>query len=501
MTQSSPDIAIIGSGMGGATLAAALAPSGRSIVILERGERLPDTPAARNDLAIFCDGAFLPKESWRNAKGELFNPGNYYCVGGNTKFYGAVLLRFRSEDFAKLTHLGGVSPAWPISYETFEPWYQAAEEMFLVRGDATQDPTEPAHSGSYPFAPVPDEPGIAQMRQRLTRAGLTPSALPLGIDVEKWLARAKTPWDAFPDTTGAKMDAETISVKKALSFANVSLITGAQVTGLNTGKNGRIASLDYLLGEKRQSLSPEIVVLAAGAVNSAALLLKSANEQYPDGLANSSDMVGRNFMNHNTSALMALNPLWVNKAIYQKTLLLNDFYLRGGPGDLPLGNLQLLGKISGNILRAKSGLPSLVANWLARHSFDWYAMSEDLPDPDSRVSVKNGEIILDWKRSNQKAHLALVTKAKSVLRQAGFPIVLSQAFGRETPSHQCGTARFGHDPANSVLDIYCRAHDHQNLFVVDASFLPSSAAVNPALTIAAQALRVGAHIIEKDLAA
>ena len=134
MTQSSPDIAIIGSGMGGATLAAALAPSGRSIVILERGERLADTPAARDDLAIFCDGAFLPKESWRNAKGELFNPGNYYYVGGNTKFYGAVLLRFRSEDFAKLTHLGGVSPAWPISYETFEPWYQAAEEMFWCVG-------------------------------------------------------------------------------------------------------------------------------------------------------------------------------------------------------------------------------------------------------------------------------------------------------------------------------------------------------------------------------
>jgi len=501
MTRSSPDIVIIGSGMGGATLAAALAPSGRSIVVLERGERLPDTAAARDDTAIFRDGVFLCDEQWRDPQGEMFNPGNYYYVGGNTKFYGAVLLRYRAEDFKQMAHAGGVSPGWPFSYETFEPWYQRAEEMFEVRGDAKQDPTEPPHSGAYPFAPVPDEAAIARMRQRLVRAGVTPSSLPLAIDVKKWLARAQTPWDAFPDTTGAKMDAETAPLARALSFANVSLATGARVTRLHSDKTGRITSLDYAQGQKRLSLEPQLVILAAGAVNSAALLLNSASEQYPDGLANRSDMVGRNFMNHNCSAVIALDPLRKNDAIYQKTLQFNDFYLQGGPNGLPLGNVQLLGKISGNILYAQSSLPRFVANWVARRSLDWYVMSEDLPNPDSRVSVKNGQIILDWKRSNRDTHLALVARVKSVLRRAGCPLVFSKPFDRRTPSHQCGTARFGRNPSTSVLDVYCRAHDHENLFVVDAGFLPNSAAVNPALTIAAQALRVGDHIIKKDLAA
>ncbi|VAW22873.1 Glucose-methanol-choline (GMC) oxidoreductase:NAD binding site [hydrothermal vent metagenome] len=497
----SPDILIVGSGMGGATLAAALAPSGCQIIILERGEQLKDTPQARDEIAIFRDGVFRPDEQWLDAKGTPFNPGNYYYVGGNSKFYGAVMLRYRAEDFGELAHLGGVSPAWPFPYETLEPWYQAAEEMFKVRGNASDDLSEPFHSGAYPFPPVPDEPTISLLRHRLVRAGVVPSALPLAIDIEKWLKRAKTPWDAFPDTTGAKNDAQTTSLARALEFANVKLETGARVVRLNADKAGRINSVDYVQNETKKRLSPKLVALAAGAVNSAALLLKSASEQFPNGLANRSDMVGRNFMNHNSSALIAIDPWRKNTAIYQKTLQFNDFYLKGGPKDMPLGNVQLLGKISGTILACQSGLPGFGANWIAGHGVDFYAMSEDLPNPESRVKLVNDVITLDWKRSNWDTHLALVAKVKSVLHKARFPIVLSKAFDRNTPSHQCGTARFGADPANSVLDIYCRAHDHKNLFVVDASFLPNSAAVNPALTIAAQALRVGAHIIEKDLAA
>lgn len=498
---SGPDIVIIGSGMGGATLAAALAPSGRSIVILERGERLTDRPAARDDTAIFRDGVFRPEEQWLDGTGNRFNPGNFYYVGGNSKFFGAVMLRYRAEDFREMQHSGGISPAWPIGYDDFEPWYQAAEQMFQVHGEVSGDPTEPRHSGRYAFPPVPDEPYIARMRKSLTRAGVTPSSLPLAVDIDKWFARARTPWDGFPDTTGAKMDAETVSVARALAHPNVTLETGAEVQRLHTGKDARITSVEYHKDGETCSLSPKLVILSAGAVNSAALLLKSANSDFPAGLANSSDMVGRNFMNHNCSAVIATHPLRVNDAIYQKTLQFNDFYLSGGPGDLPLGNIQLLGKISGNILAANTRLPQGMANWIARHSVDWYVMTEDLPNPDSRVTVVNGEIKLDWRRSNWDTHLAAVAKAKSVLRKAGYPIVLARAFDRRTPSHQCGTARFGEDPGNSVLDLYCRSHDHGNLFVVDASFLPNSAAVNPALTIAAQALRVGDHILEKDLEA
>ncbi|MBP7003288.1 FAD-dependent oxidoreductase [Amaricoccus sp.] len=492
-----PDVVVIGSGMGGATLAAALAASGRRIVILERGERLADGPEARDAEAIFGRGHFRPKEEWLTPAGEAFNPGNYYYVGGNTKLYGAVLIRYRAEDFRPIRHLGGTTPGWPIAYEDLEPWYQRAEEMYRVRGDAGQDPTEPRHSGVYPFPPVPDEPAIADLRARLTRAGVTPSALPLGLDLDGWLRRAATPWDAFPDTTGAKSDAESVGIAAALAHPNVTLETGALVTRLTAGPDGRIAAVEYRQGGEAKRLEPGLVALSAGAVNSAALLLRS-------GLANRSDQVGRNFMNHNCSAVLAVSPFRRNGSVYQKTLYVNDFYLSGGKDGTPLGNIQLLGKISGPILAAAGGVPRAVAGWLAGHAVDLYAMSEDLPDPESRVTLLGtgaGErIVLDWRRSNWEAHEALVARLKAVLRRAGFPVALSKPFDRRTPSHQCGTARMGRDPGASVLDVFCRAHDHANLFVVDASFLPTSAAVNPALTIAAQALRTADHMLSKDLA-
>jgi len=489
-----PDIVIIGSGIGGGTMAAALAASGRRILILERGERLVDCPEARDDAAIFGRGHFRPKEEWVTPEGEAFNPGNYYYVGGNSKLYGAVLIRYRAEDFRPIRHLGGTTPGWPIAYDDLEPWYQRAEELYGVRGDAGQDPTEPRHSGSYPFAPVPDEPAIAAVRARLKAAGVTPSALPLGVDIEAWLKRAATPWDAFPDTTGAKRDGETVGVATALEHPNVTLETGALVTRLIEGPDGRIAAVEYAKEGATRRVSAGTVVLSAGAVNSAVLLLRSR-------VANRSDQVGRNFMNHNSSAVLAVHPFRRNDAVYQKTFLVNDFYLTGGKDGTPLGNIQLLGKISGRILAAAGGVPRPAANWLAAHAVDLYAMSEDLPDPASRVTLQGERIVFDWRRSNWEAHEALVAKLKAVLRRAGFPLALSRPFDRRTPSHQCGTARMGTDPATSVVDVFCRAHDHPNLFVVDASFLPTSAAVNPALTIAAQALRTADHIMRKVLAA
>ncbi|MGL4309412.1 MAG: FAD-dependent oxidoreductase [Paracoccaceae bacterium] len=492
-----PDVIIIGSGIGGATMAAALAPTGKQVLILERGDHLMPSVHDRSDKAIFGEGHYRPKEEWLDGAGAPFNPGNYYYVGGNSKFYGAVLIRYRREDFSPLAHMGGTTPGWPITYDELEPCYSAAEALYSVRGQLGEDPTEPPHSAPYPHPPVPDEPPIAALRQRLAKVGLHPASLPLGVDLPQWLARAKTPWDAFPDTTGGKMDAETSALKAALAHPNVRLRTKALVTRLHAGPDGRITGAELAGGEV---LTAPIVVLAAGAVQTAALLLASANADHPQGLANRSDQVGRNFMNHNSSAVLALHPFWRNDAVYQKTLMANDYYLTGGPKGEPLGNIQLLGKISGTILAATTALPRFIANWIARHSVDLYAMSEDLPNPESRVTLKNGQIVLDWKRSNWDAHAALVAKLKAKLRAAGYPIVLSRAFDRRTPSHQCGTARMGADPANSVVDTFCRSHDHSNLFITDASVLPTSAAVNPALTVAALALRAARHITETDFA-
>ena len=485
-----PDIIIIGSGMGGATLAAALAPSGRRIVILERGERMEDSPASRDAVAIFRDGHFRPDEEWLDGEGKPFNPGNYYVAGGNSKLYGAVLIRYRAEDFGPLRHIGGTTPGWPISYDTLEPYYQAAESLYQVRGSLGEDPSEPRHSGGYDFPPVPDEPSVADLRRRLQGVGLHPASLPLGVDIQRWLAKGLTPWDAFPNTCGGKMDAETIGLAYALQHPNVTLSTGTRVVRLLAAA-GRITGVQLDSGE---TLTAPVVVLCAGAVQSAALLLASADGAHPTGLANRSDQVGRNFMNHNLSAVLGIHPFRRNTAVYQKTITVNDFYLTGGPGGAPLGNIQMLGKISGPILASDTPIPLPLANWIAGHAVDVLAMSEDLPNPESRVTLRAGQIVLDWKRSNWQAHLALVARLKQVLRRAGYPITLSRAFDRRTPSHQCGTARMGADPATSVVDPMCKAHDLENLYIVDASVLPTSAAVNPSLTIAALALRTAEHI-------
>jgi choline dehydrogenase-like flavoprotein len=491
------DILIVGSGMGGATLAAGLAPTGARILILERGEQLPDSSETRDARAIFQRGVYRPAETWIDGAGSAFNPGNYYYVGGNSKFYGAVLFRYRAQDFRPIVHAEGTTPGWPFDYDEMEPWYSRAEALYQVRGALGEDPTEPRHSAPYPFPPVPDETAIAAARQRMTRVGLHPAALPLGIDVDAWLKRAATPWDAYPDARSGKMDAETCGLASALSNANVTLRTGAQVRRLLMSPDGRqVEGVEYLVGGESRVAAAKIVVLAAGAVNSAVLLLRSAER----GVANRSGMVGRHFMNHNLSAVIAIDPRTVNDSVYQKTLSINDFYLDDGRGGPPLGNIQLLGRVTGPVLKSDlKWVPEGALSWISRHAVDWLAMSEDLPDPDSRVTVDGDRICLDWKRSNWAAHLALVSRLRERLRAAGYPVVLARAFDRRTPSHQCGTVRIGSDGAVAPLDPFCCAWDHRNLFVVDASVLPTSAGVNPALTIAAQALRVADHIARNNL--
>ena len=497
---SSPDIVIIGSGVGGSTVAAGLAATGADILVLEAGDFIADRPENRDQRAIFQCGHFRPKETWYEADGTGFNPGNYYNVGGNSKFYGAVLSRYRREDFEEMQHGEGVSPAWPFPYEVLEPWYSRAESLYEVRGNLGDDPTEPVHSGNYAYPPVPDEPPIADVRARLKAKGLHPFSLPLGVDIDAWLSKARTPWDAHPNSRDGKMDAETAALLKALEYPNVRLETNAKVTKLEAGENGRIERVHYRKNGEDLTVAPKLVILSAGAVQSAVLLLRSADARHKNGLANSSDQVGRNFMNHNSSAVIAVSPTYRNTSIYQKTFGFNDFYLSDGSGGPPLGNVQLLGRISAKVLRGSlPWAPEWLLHTMTSHAIDFYAMSEDVPNPESRVMVDGDRIVLQWQRTNWDAHLALVAKLKAVLRSIGFPIVLSKPFDKRTPSHQCGTVRIGNDPASAPLDPFCRAYDHRNLFVVDASFLPTSAAVNPALTVASQALRVADHIASQDL--
>lgn len=507
MEQELADVVIIGSGVGGGAVAHQLAGAGAKVLVLERGGHLPREAQNLDPQQVFVERRYTTQEIWY-ADGRPFRPGMFYFVGGQTKFYGTAMFRMRARDFDCLEHEEGVSPAWPIGYADLEPWYALAERLFAVRGQAGVDPTEPPRSGPYTHPPVPHEPVLQAIAERLQARGLHPFAMPSAIDLGSadgdgaGLCRRCANCDAMPCRFDAKGDAELRLLRPALTQANVSLRTGVLAERLLTDCAGRrITAVEVIQAGVRRRIAAKLFVLSAGAVNSAALLLRSASGAHPAGLANRSGVVGRHYMTHNTTALMALQPLRRNRTNFPKTLALHDFYFGADDYRYPLGSLQLLGKIREPMLRgALPALPKALRTLLAQHSVDWYAQSEDLPDPESRITLRaDGAINLHWKRSNLAAHRRWVRMCRAILRSTGYPIVLARAFGTEVVSHQCGTVRFGLDAADSALDPLCRAWEHDNLYVVDSGFFPSSAAVNPALTVAAQALRVGSHIRATEL--
>ncbi len=498
------DIAIIGSGAGGGTLAYALRDSGARILLIERGATLPQEPENWDVQKVFFGHRYKNAEAWQDARtGRTFMPGVHYYVGGNTKVYGAALVRLRREDFGAVEHEAGTSLAWPISYDDLEPYYTAAERIYGVHGVSGEDPTEPPRSGPFPFPAVPHEPAIEALAGALRRQGLQPFHLPMGVDLRAGgrCIRCQT-CDGFPCQVLAKAEADVCCVRPALQAGQVTLWTGAYARRLLTDPSGRyVTTVEVERDGARVDVHAGIVVVACGAVNSAALLLRSASGSHPDGLANSSGQVGRNYMVHNNTALMAVDPRHRNATVFQKTLAVNDFYLRGPDWPYPLGNLQMLGKLQAGMLAAAQPLvPRPILQQMARRSVDWWVMSEDLPDSDNRISLdSSGTIRVHWRPNNRVAHRRLVAAAGRMMRAAGYPLVLTQTMGIETNSHQCGTARMGTDPGRSVLDPFCKAHDLDNLYVVDSSFFPSSAAMNPALTIAAQALRVADQLVKRPL--
>lgn len=498
----SADVVIIGSGMGGGTTAHALARRGVDVLVLERGERLPREPENWSPRAVFVDRRYKPAEQWLDGGGRRFAPGVHYVVGGNTKVYGASLPRFREHDFAAVEHQEGTSPAWPLSYADLEPYYGEAERMYRVHGGTGEDPTEPWRSAPFPYPALEHEPYVADLAARLRAQGVNPSKNAMGVDRREGgtCIRCAT-CDGFPCKLGAKSDAETCGIDPALATGNARLLTGVRVRRIVTDATGR--RVDHLIAEDRDGeirVTGSKFVLAAGAVNSAALLLASADDKHPRGLANSSGQVGRNLMMHNNAHIVAVDLDRKNDVVFQKTLSVNDWYLDGGDG-FPLGAMQLIGKVQGVMMKtaAPPGVPRRVLDQVARRSVEWLVMAEDLPSRDSRVTVDSaGRITTARVARGVRTHSRLLARAKHLLRSAGYDAILTQHFDISMNSHQCGTVVAGADPATSVLDPWCRAHDVDNLWVIDGGFFPSSAAMNPALTIAAQALRT---VAESDLAA
>jgi choline dehydrogenase-like flavoprotein len=372
------DVVIIGSGAGGGTLAHVLAPAGQRILLLERGDFLPREMANWQPGQVFVDGTYISPDTWYDSDGQPFQPQAHYFVGGATKMYGAALYRLRPADFGEIRYPDGVSPAWPLSYDDFEPWYTRAEWLYQVHGAHGEDPTEGYYSKDYPWPAVSHEPRIQRISDALAERGYQPFHAPCGILLDEADRPAsnciRCAWcDGYPCLVHAKADAETIAVRPLLTQPNVTLLVGAEVTALRTDQAGRtVTGVEVSRYGRKETYAGDIVVVAAGAANSARILLRSACDAHPDGLANASGQVGRNYMFHNSKAVVALDSE-PNETVFQKTL----------------------------------GL------------------------------------------------------------------------------------------ASSVLDVHCKAHDLDNLYVVDASFFPSIGAVNPALTVMANAMRVGDHLLDR----
>jgi choline dehydrogenase-like flavoprotein len=510
------DVIIVGTGAGGGTLARHLAPSGKRILLLERGDWLPREPSNWLAQDVFVDNRYVSEDTWYDAKGTPFQPQIHYFVGGATKLYGAALYRLREEDFGELNHHDGVSPAWPISYEELEPYYSKAEQLYEVHGEHGQDPTEPYASAPYPFPAVSHEPRIQQLSDDLEAAGYHPFHAPCGIRLNEQnmpysaCVRCQN-CDGFPCAVHGKSDADVLGVRPALEHPNVTLLTNALAMKLETNDTGTAVS--KIVVERNgvvEEFAGDLVVLACGAANTAKLLLVSATDEHPKGLANGSDQVGRNYMFHNSAAVLALSKD-ENPTIFQKTLGLNDFYFAGDGHEYPLGNIQMVGKSQAPMFHGeKPGETKLAPHWslerIAKHAIDFWLSTEDLPRPENRVSVdRDGKLTLAYTATNDTPKQELYKQLHSMLAKLHMePGHLFHRFAymkNEIPvagvAHQAGTCRMGTDPETSVLNADCRAHELDNLYVVDTSVFPSIGAVNPALTAMANSLRVGDHLLER----
>ncbi|KPW59403.1 Glucose-methanol-choline oxidoreductase [Pseudomonas syringae pv. broussonetiae] len=489
------DVLIIGSGMGGSTLAHALGQKGINVLIVERGDFLPHEVQNWEAESVFGQGRYRNAEQWLDRDNNPFSPGVFYYVGGNTKFYGAMLPRFREADFLDVQHAEGVAPGWPISYAEMEPFYCQAEALYKVHGNANQDPTDPWRSEPYPWPGLTHDPALARLETSMRRSGLRPFAMPAAVDygADRGCVLCST-CDGYPCMLDAKADAEMSALRPALNQNNVQLITRTKIDRLVTSEDGkRVTAAMGQRDGKAIHIVARRVAVACGAVNTAALLFKSRTEQHPNGLGNSSDQLGRNYMVHNSTFMIAVDPLRKNNVRFQKTLAINDWYHAGSENAFPLGNVQMLGKIREPMISPmRPWIPKIVSQFITNHSVDLYLTSEDIPTQENRVvyDESRNSIKVHWTPNNLTAHERLVEKTTAVMKKAGYPLVLTERMGIATNSHQCGTAVMGTDKSKSVVDTNCKMHDLDNVWIVDSSSFPSSAAVNPALTIAANALRV-----------
>lgn len=485
------DVIVVGTGAGGGTLVRKLAAAGKKILVLEQGDFTEKESSELVEVEVFKKENYHAPEQWYDRDGEPFHPQTSYCVGGNTKIYSGVLMRLREKDFEAVEHKDGISPAWPLKYEQFEPYYTEAEKLYQAHGKAGDDPTEPPRSEAYPLPPVERLTQIKEIGDRLTNYGLHPAHLPIGVGDE------------------GRTDSEDTGISPALQAGeNVTLKTSAKVVALHTNPSGTtVKAVEAEIHGRSFLFIGDIIVLACGAINSAALLLRSGNEKHPHGLANSSELVGRNLMKQVMTVIVEQEPK-LSDGLFQRTLAINDFYWGDKDFPYPMGHIQDSGGILQDVIFSESPplisvaakfMPKFGLKKLAKNSLGWWLQTEDLPTLDNRVLLKKDKVHLHYKPNNLEAHDRLLYRWQEVLKAVDQEYKGAHPYAMmpiSVVAHQCGTCKFGDDPRSSVLNLDCRAHDVENLYVVDSSFFPSSSATSPMLTVIANALRVGDRLID-----
>ncbi|MEB3321568.1 MAG: GMC family oxidoreductase [Synechococcaceae cyanobacterium] len=492
------DVVIVGSGAAGGTLAGELAGSGLAVLVLERGQAMPLADQNVADVELFRGKRYHPGEPWFGPDGDPFAPQMVYALGGNTKIWGGVLQRLREEDFTGPAFQEGAGPDWELRYADLAPWYERAEALYRVHGRGGVDPTEPPRSGDYPHPPRPGEPFFEDLRQGLERQGLHPYPLPLTWSTSR------------EDPSG---DAERFGLERASVEGGITVRPGARVTGLHVSPSGtEVRGVEAEIAGQRWLFTAHQVVLAAGAVNSAAILLRSVSDRHPRGLANGSDQVGRNLMKPQLTSILQL-AAEPSSARYPRSLGISD-YLRGDRNvRFPLGSIQSGGGVLQDPLFAESPpvlslvtrlMPDFGLEQLASRSVCWWAMSAVRPDPQNRVTLRGDRLQINYLPNNREAHDRLVYRWIDTLQQLeADPLTRSV---RPAPTHPrgeaplavmgyaCGTCRMGSDPTSSVVDLEGRSHEVANLTIADAAILPGCPAVGAGLTVIANALRIAERL-------
>lgn len=478
---SSYDAVVIGSGLGGSTMALRLAQAGRRVLVVERGDWYRFKRDATTNGYLY----------------DILGPNDdISVVGGRTKFYGAALYRNRESDFRDVQFETGVSPAWPFGYDTLEPYYTEAEKLFRVHGSSNDDPSEPRRAAPFPYPPLPHDPAVAKVTEKLKAKGFPVAPIPRGLDQGPGRPCIMcADCDVHACRFDAKMDAETAALGPALATGLVDLMTVTECARVLLTPDGKRAEGVVLTREGQQHrVLAETVIVAAGTPHSAALLRRSRTDQHREGIGNNTGQLGKRVGAHSTGTMFPLISFARLGARHTKTFGLNLWYDGADDWQYPLGTAQIAGQIP--LWRMAGKLKRPIVKEIAEHSLTVIHMTEALPDEHTGWSFDGDRIgSFTPPRHQPKTYQKMRDLTANAFEKAGYPVIRAPrpvAFWHET-----GSAVMGVDEKASVVDPQGAVHGVAGLYLADASVLPTAGALNTGLTIIAVAMRTGDAILGK----